>query len=200
MNDNKKFYIIYVLSFLMFAATIFNLYMIYNLRKELSKNTLVLTDSINTLNIDTQGKIDNLKKDTNSKLANIKNTTINNKEIVYVPKESQEDADIELKNQKSRLTVKVNDGTRYSMDLLPTESHKFEDGKLLISQGFSSDINIRAYEPKRSQWSFSTAMNADKDVMGGIHYNLTDSLAASVYVGHGIKPYYGVTMRIGGNK
>lgn len=196
----RKSYIMYAFGLVMFAATFFNLYLVYDLRQELRNNTLVLTDSINTLNVDTQGKIQSLADQTDKKIAEVKNTTIEQKEIIYVPKTSEDDADVELQNKKSRLTVKVNDGTRYTMNLLPTESHKFEDGKLIISQGFSSDINIRAYEPKRSQWSFSTAMNADKKILGGIHYNLTDSLALSTYVGQGIKPYYGFTMRIGGNK
>lgn len=196
--NNNRFYSIMITILICLSTA--NLYLIYNLHKKLDNDTLVLSNSINTLTLDTKGKIDNLEVKTNEKLSKVKNTVVEHKEIVYTEKTSQNDADIELKNAPSFLTVKVNDGTKYTMNLLPNEKHKFEDGKLIINQGFSSDINIKAYEPRRSQWSISTAMNSDKKVLGGIHYNLTDSLSASVYAGQDIKPYYGFTYRIGGNK
>ncbi len=72
-----------------------------------------------------------------------------------------------------------------------------EDGKLVITQGMTSDINLVTNDYKRSKWSITTAVNSDKKVMGGINYDLGNCVSASVFIGQGIKPYYGLTYKIG---
>lgn len=177
--------------------TIYNGYAIYTLNNKIDSNTLVLTDSINTLSFDTQGKIENLAKETKN-LTQQTNTVVETKEITYVQKTSDTDADVEIQTANPKVTVKVNDGEKYSFDLLPTENTKMEDGKLIINQAYSSTIDIKANEYKRSKFSMTTALNADKKIMGGLNYDLGNCVAASVFVGQGIKPYFGFTYRIGG--
>lgn len=197
MLDKIRSYLNCLFIALIAAMTIYNGYAIYTLNKKVDSNTLVLTDSINSLSFDTQGKIDNLAKETKT-LTQQTNTVVETKEITYVQKVSDTDADVEIKTANPKITVKVNDGERYSFDLLPTESTKMEDGKLLINQAYSSTINIKANEYKRSKLSMTTALNTDKKIMGGLNYDLGNSVAASVFVGQGIKPYFGLTYRIGG--
>lgn len=190
MTKNSFFTILFILNTIMIG---YNTYSIYNLNKDAAATSI----AVNNLTLDTKGKIADIL-DNQKKLSEQKQTTVIKKEIVYTSKESNDDADIELKTEKPKITVKVNDGQRYGFDLLPTESSKFEDGKLIISQGFSTNINIKANEVKRSRWSISTALNSDKDILGGIHYELGKTVSASVYMGQGIKPYYGLTYKIGG--
>ena len=197
MLDKIRSYLNCLFIALIAAMTIYNGYAIYTLNKKVDSNTLVLTDSINNLSFDTQGKIDNLAKETKT-LTEQTNTVVETKEITYVEKASDTDADVEIKTANPKITVKVNDGERYSFDLLPTESTKMEDGKLLINQAYSSTIDIKASEYKRSKFSMTTALNADKKIMGGFNYDLGNSVAASVFVGQGIKPYFGLTYKIGG--
>ncbi len=199
MIDKLRVVLNYIFVALIAAMTIYNGYVLNLLNKKIETNTLVLTDSINDLSIDTKGQIKNLE-DATKQISKQRNTIVETKEITYVQKESETDADVELKTSDPKLTVKVNDGQKYSFNLLPTEKSKMEDGKLVITQGFSSSIDIRADEYERSKFSLTTAMNSDKKVIGGLHYDLGHTVSASLFLGQGIKPYYGLTYRIGGHE
>lgn len=177
----------------------YNTYTIHKTRELLDSNTLVLTDSINSLSIDTSGKIDALNKKAES-ITKQTNTVIERQTVSYIQKDSVEDADVEINSKKPAVSVKVNGGPKYNFKLLPTESTKMEDGKLVIDQAFAMNMDIKANEYKKSKWSLTTAMNSDKEVLGGLHYDLGHTISASVYAGQGIKPYYGLTYRIGGHE
>ncbi len=75
-------------------------------------------------------------------------------EVVYVPKESvtvtnsdgstsvvREQTDVELNSTQPAVTLKVN-GEQMRMSLLPGESKKFEDGKLVLNQSTEANIKL----------------------------------------------------------
>lgn len=75
-------------------------------------------------------------------------------EVVYVPKESvtvtnsdgstsvvREQTDVELNAAPPNVTLKVN-GEQMRMSLLPGESKKFEDGKLVLNQSTEANIKL----------------------------------------------------------
>lgn len=146
--------------------------------------------------INTNGKLQDLESQY-GKLANIKTTGIAQKEIVYVQKQSKDDADIELNTTKPKITVAVNGGKKYSFDLLQTETDKFEQGKLVLTNSSAMDVDVTTDEYKKSKWQLTTAMNSDKQVLGGLSYSLGHNISAGVYIGQGIKPYYGLNWNIG---
>lgn len=152
---------------------------------------------INNVTVDTNGKKLVIQDSTTKKIVQQTQRTGIKTDINYIPKESKADADVELKTTQPTLKLKVNNGPVHNFKLNPTEKYKMEDGKLVITQGMTSDINLVTNDYKRSKWSITTAVNNDKKVMGGINYDLGNCVSASIYVGQGIKPYYGLTYRIG---
>lgn len=152
---------------------------------------------INNVTVDTNGKKLVIQDSTTKKIVQQTQRTGIKTDINYIPKESKTDADVELKTTQPTLKLKVNNGPVHNFKLNPTEKYKMEDGKLVITQGMTSDINLVTNDYKRSKWSITTAVNNDKKVMGGINYDLGNCVSASIYVGQGIKPYYGLTYRIG---
>ena len=103
-----------------------------------------------------------------------------------------------MTKEKPNVSVRVNGGETYKFNLLEDESSKFEKGKLDISQSSSMKLDITADDYKKSKWQITTAVNADKDTLFGLSYSLGHSVSANTFVGHGIKPYYGLTWQIGG--
>lgn len=153
---------------------------------------------INNVTVDTNGKKLVVQDSTTKKIHQQTNKTEITKEISYVPKTNKNDADVEIKSEKPKLKLKVNGGPINYFELKDqTEQYQTKDGKLIINQGITSSIDIRTNEYKRSKFSLTTAVNSDKKVMGGINYDLGNCVSASIYVGQGIKPYYGLTYRIG---
>ena len=153
---------------------------------------------INNVTVDTNGKKLVVQDKNTKKIAQQTNKTEITKEISYVPKINKNDADVEIKSEKPKLKVKVNGCPINYFELKDqTEQYKMQDGKLIINQGITSSIDIRTNEHKRSKFSLTTAINSDKKVMGGINYDLGNCVSASVFIGQGIKPYYGLTYRIG---
>lgn len=177
----------------------YNGYQLREIKKQLEGSTILLDNKIESLSFSTDGKFNDVSKKINE-ISKQKNTTVIEKEIQYVQKESPEDADVELKTQSSRVVVKVNDGKTYNFNLLPTETSKFEDGKLLINSAYSTSLNITTPEKERARYQLITAMNSDKEMIGGLNYELGNTLSATFLVGQGVKPYYGLTWRIGGYK
>ena len=153
---------------------------------------------INNVTVDTNGKKLVVQDSTAKKIHQQTNKTEITKEISYVPKINKNDADVEVNNEKPKLKVKVNGGPINYFELKDqTEQYQTKDGKLIINQGITSSIDIRTNEYKRSKFSLTIAVNSDKKVMGGINYDLGNCVSASIYVGQGIKPYYGLTYKIG---
>ena len=152
---------------------------------------------INNVTVDTNGKKLVVQDSTTKKISQQTQRTEIKTDINYIPKESKADADVELKTTQPTLKLKVNNGPVHNFKLNPTEKYKMEDGKLVITQGMTSDINLVTNDYKRSKWSITTAGNSDKKVMGGINYDLGNCVSASVFIGQGIKPYYGLTYKIG---
>ena len=153
---------------------------------------------INNVTVDTNGKKIVVQDSTTKKIHQQTNKTEITKEISYVPKINKNDADVEIKSEKPKLKLKVNGGPVNYFELKDqTEQYQTKDGKLIVKQGITSSIDIRTNEYKRSKFSLTTAINSDKKVMGGINYDLGNCVSASIYVGQGIKPYYGLTYRIG---
>lgn len=174
----------------------YNTYMLHGLEDALSERIISIGDKVESISVNTDGKLQNLEKQYN-KLATIKTTSTTQKEIVYVQKSTKDDADIELNTAKPKVTVAVNGGPKYAFDLLQSESNKFEAGKLVVASSSAMAVDVTTDEYRRAKWSLTTAMNSDKKVMGGLNYSLGHSLSAGVYVGQGIKPYYGLNWSIG---
>ena len=193
MNNLYKILIVAML-----ILTGYNTYTLYTLKSEMLDSTIVINDKINSMAIDTNGQLQTLDDKVN-KITSQDTTQVIRQEIRYVEKTSQDDADVELETNPAKVSVKVNGGEKYYLNTLPTETSKFEDGKLVINQAYSTHLDITANEYKKSKWSLITAMNSDKDVIGGINYELGHTVSATVLAGQGIKPYYGLTWRIGGH-
>ena len=172
-------------------------YSIYQIRHQLD-DAILVSNQANTIAVSLDGKLQEVSDKTNT-LMNQKVTNTVTQEIRYIEKESSNDADVELKTNPAQVSVKVNGGEKYYLNTLPTETSKFEDGKLVINQAYSTNLDIRADEYKHSKWSLITAMNSDKDVIGGLNYELGHTVSATILAGQGIKPYYGLTWRIGGH-
>lgn len=157
----------------------------------------IMTDKINSISVNTNGKLQELDEQY-AKLAEMRSTNTVKTEIRYVEKESVTDPDIELNREKPNVSVRVNGGETYNFNLLENESSKFEKGKLDISQVSSMKLDIITDDYRKSKWQVTTALNADKDTLFGLSYSLGHSISANTFIGHGIKPYYGLTWQIGG--
>lgn len=177
----------------------YNGYQLREVKAQLERSTILLDNKIDSLSFDTDGKLNDVSEKINE-ISKQKNTTVIEKEIRYVEKESPDDADVELKTDPAKVSVKINDGKIYDFHLLPTETSKFEKGKLLINSAYSTSLNITAPEIERSRYQLITAMNSDKEMIGGLNYELGNTVSATFLIGQGIKPYYGLTWRIGGHK
>ena len=180
------------------VLTMYNSYMLFSLKLELNNYTMILDNKVDSITIDTSGKLKDLDSKVD-KIASQKTTQVVKQEIRYIEKESTDDADIELKTNPAQVSIKVNNGEKYYLDTIPNEQYKFDQGKLVINQAYSTHLDITTNEYKRSKWSLITAMNSDKDVIGGLNYELGHTVSATVLAGQGIKPYYGLTWRIGGH-
>lgn len=178
-----------------FLMLCYNTYSIHKINKELNNNSIAMSK----LEVGMSGKIQDLSSKTD-KIVKQHQSAVIRKEISYVEKSSKDDADIELNSSRPKISIKVNDGPKYYLDTLPNETTKLENGKLIINQRFGTDINIKADEYKMSRWHLTTALNADKKVMGGITYDLGNTVSVSAFIGQGIKPYYGLTYKIGGRE
>lgn len=174
----------------------YNAYKLHSLEETLGARIITIGDKVESVAINTNGKLENLEGQYD-RLANIKTTGVTQKEIVYVQKNSKDDADIELNSAKPRLTVSVNGGPKYAFGLLQNETDRFENGKLVLTSTSAADINITQDTYRKSKWQLTTAMNSDKQVLGGLNYSLGHSVSAGIYIGQGIKPYYGLNWSIG---
>jgi len=186
-------------SILFVSLTIYNSYLLFHIQKELRSSTIVLNNKIESVSLDTDGKINKAISQTAAEVAKHQTTQIIQREIQYIEKQPG-DADIELNTEPASVSVRVNNGDRYNFNLLPTETNKFENGKLVLNSAYSTSIDIRADKKERSKYSLTMAMNADKKVIGGLSYDLGNTVSATILAGQDIKPYYGLTFKIGAHK
>lgn len=198
--DNKKIiYGIVGLNVLIAIISIFCLCQIYSVKEHVSSQIMIASDKIDKFNIDTSGKITDLDENIR-KISDQQTVHVVEHTTEYVEKEDKEDADVEIKTKPAAVSVKVNDGDPYRFELLPTETTKFENGKLVIDSLYSTQFQISAPEYKRSKLSVFGAVNSKKDVIGGISYDITKDISAIAIVGQEIDPYAGLSFRVGGFK
>lgn len=81
-------------------------------------------------------------------------------EFVYVPKEHEEDADVEATIEQPKVSVRVN-GQDHKFDLVQGETQKFEDGKLVMNQ--QSQITFDLKVPDRNELLLSAETEVNKD-------------------------------------
>ena len=170
-----------------------------SIRQEIAESMDNLSGNINKISIDTEGKLAAIDKKY-ERLAEIKSSAAQVTSAEYVAKTDRQDADVELKEEKPKITVKVNGGKKYSFDLLENEAAKFDKGKLVLEKSSSIDLNLVTDEYKKSRWSITTAANADKEALFGVSYRLGRSVSADIFVGQHIKPYFGLTWSVGARR
>lgn len=81
-------------------------------------------------------------------------------EFVYVPKEHEEDADVEATIEQPKVSVKVN-GQDHKFDLVQGETQKFENGKLVMNQ--QSQITFDLNVPDRNELLLSAEAEINGD-------------------------------------
>ena len=203
-DPNKKW--LYLIIIVMLVLQCFTGYKIYKLNAKIDSQAVALTNVTNQIAFDTNGKIDSLNNALSKQIAAVKNTSTHTNTITYVQKEvdpvtgQKEDTDVEVNSKPSKITVKVNDGQKYTFDQLPTEKSKFEDGKIVMTSQTALDINVTQKKQSTSRLSVLALMRDKRHVMGGAFYNVTPSIAVGAMGGQGMKPYYGVMFKVGAFK
>lgn len=196
----------YILIAIMLIAQCVIGWQMYKLNEKIDGQTVALSNVKDQITLDVNGKVSSLNDELMKKLAQVKNTSTHTNTVTYVQKEidpvtgQKEDTDVELKTQPSKITVKVNDGSKYTFDQQPNEKYKFENGKLLMTQQTTLDINVTQKKPSTSRLSVLALMRDKNHVMGGAFYNVTPSIAVGAMGGQGLKPYYGLMFKVGAFK
>ena len=123
----------------------------------------------------------------------VQTNTIEKTSFVYIPKETPRDADVEFNNADKKVFVKVN-GQQHEIENNVTETQKFENGKLVVTQKEESVISIAAPKPAKTSLSFYYGGGNNYGV--GVNYNISKHVTLNgLYVNH--KAYVGVTVPIG---
>lgn len=107
----------------------------------------------------------------------IDTSTVTSTTVEYVPKQSAGDADVAA-NSKSHLLVSVNN-TEYEIPTdNVTESHKFENGKLVIESEETHKIDLTEVTNELAKAKYDRTgtadfgvIYADSDLYGGVRYN-----------------------------
>lgn len=116
-------------------------------------------------------------------------------EVQYVEKTSPDDADVEIDNSNPVVSI---DGKKFEMQKLPTETNKFEDGKVTVKQGYEIKINAKDVIPKTPKWGMDIGYS-NHGIKTGVEYNFNRNVSAYVegtpvptgdkdrYIGAGIR-------------
>ena len=198
----KKFGPYLVIAIMLIAQCITG-WQLYRLNQKIDNQAIALSNMTDQITLDTNGKLDSLSNSLSKQIAQVKNTSTHTNTITYVEKEidpvtgKKEETDVEVNSKPSKITVKVNDGQKYTFDKLPTESSKFEDGKIVMTSQTALDINMTQKKQSTSRLSIIAAMHNKDRLMGGAFYNVTPSIAVGVLGGQKMKPYYGVMFKVG---
>ena len=201
----KKFGSYIVIAIMLIAQCVIG-WQMYKLNQKIDNQAIALSNVKDQITLDTNGKLDSLNNQLSKQIAQVKNTSTHTNTVTYVQKEidpvtgQKEDTDVELKTQPSKITVKVNDGSKYTFDQQPNEKYKFENGKLLMTQQTSLDINVTQKKQSTSRLSVLALMRDKNHMMGGAFYNVTPSIAVGAMGGQGMKPYYGLMFKVGAFK
>ncbi len=193
----------YIVIAVMLIAQCITGWQLYKLNQKIDNQAIALTNVKDQITLDTNGKLDSLNNTLSKQIAQVKNTSTHTNTVTYIEKEidpvtgEKEDTDVELKTKPSKITVKVNDGSKYTFDQLPTENYKFENGKILMTQQTALDINVTQKKQSTSRLSVLALMRDKKHMMGGAFYNITPSIAVGAMGGQGMKPYYGMMFKVG---
>ena len=196
----------YLVIAIMLIAQCVTGWQLYKLNQKIDNQAVALTNVKDQITLDTNGKLDSLNNTLSKQIAQVKNTSTHTNTVTYIQKEvdpvtgEKEDTDIELKTKPSKITVKVNDGSKYTFDQLPTENYKFENGKIVMTQQNTLDINVTQKKQSTSRLSVLALMRDKNHMMGGAFYNVTPSIAVGAMGGQGMKPYYGMMFRVGAFK
>jgi hypothetical protein len=196
----------YIVIAVMLIAQCITGWQLYKLNQKIDNQAIALTNVKDQITLDTNGKLDSLNNTLSKQIAQVKNTSTHTNTVTYIEKEidpvtgEKEDTDVELKTKPSKITVKVNDGSKYTFDQLPTENYKFENGKILMTQQTALDINVTQKKQSTSRLSVLALMRDKKHMMGGAFYNITPSIAIGAMGGQGMKPYYGMMFKVGAFK
>lgn len=204
-NVLKKFGFYIVIAIMVIVQCVIG-WQMYKLNQKIDSQAIALSNVKDQITLDTNGKLDSLNNQLSKQIAQVKNTSTHTNTVTYVQKEidpvtgQKEDTDVELKTQPSKITVKVNDGSKYTFDQQPNEKYKFENGKLLMTQQTTLDINVTQKKQSTSRLSVLALMRDKNHVMGGAFYNVTPSIAVGAMGGQGMKPYYGLMFKVGAFK
>ena len=194
-----------IIAVIIITQAFFGFYM-YHMNQSLQQQNATLSESFVKINANTNGKVEALKSDLTKQIATVQNKSTETQTVTYVQKDVdqatgvKEDTDVELKTKPTSITVKVNDGKKYDFQYLPKEKSKFENGKLVVESQTKTLLDIRAPEPKPSRYTVMALSDADKNVKGGVFYNFNNTVSAGVMFGQGIKPHYGVLLKVGGHR
>lgn len=193
----------YIVIAVMLIAQCITGWQLYKLNQKIDNQAVALSNVTDQITLDTNGKLDSLNNNLSKQIAQVKNTSTHTNTITYVEKEvdpvtgKKEDTDVEVNSQPSKITVKVNDGQKYTFDKLATEKSKFEDGKIVMTSQTALDINVTQKKQSTSRLQILAAMRSKDRLMGGVFYNVTPSIALGVMGGQKLKPYYGVMFKVG---
>ena len=196
----------YIVIAVMLIAQCVTGWQLYRLNQKIDNQAIALSNVTDQITLDTNGKLDSLNNNLSKQIAQVKNTATHTNTITYVEKETdpatgkKEDTDVEVNSKPSKITVKVNDGQKYTFDKLATEKSKFEDGKIVMTSQTALDINVTQKKQSTSRLQILAAMHSKDRLMGGVFYNVTPSIALGVMGGQKLKPYYGVIFKVGNYK
>src|SRR5574344_1054166 len=191
-----------IIAVIIITQAFFGFYM-YHMNQSLQQQNATLSESFVKINANTNGKVEALKSDLTKQIATVQNKSTETQTVTYVQKDVdqatgvKEDTDVELKTKPTSVTVKVNDGKKYDFQYLAEEKSKLENGKLVVESQTKTLLDIRAPEPKPSRYTVMALSDADKNVKGGVFYNFNNTVSAGVMFGQGIKPHYGVLLKVG---
>lgn len=87
-------------------------------------------------------------------------------EVVYVPKATEEKADIDIKISKPELVVKVNE-KEFTVQKADNEAYLFEKNKLSMTQTSNTDLNITVPVIDKTR-RYSVGIGLSKDGMVGL--------------------------------
>lgn len=103
---------------------------------------------------------------------------IDKTEVSYIPKENDENTDIQIDKTQPVINVKYND-KNYPFQLKQKEEQKFDKGKLVVNQSGSIDIDIKHKEDERN-WTLKLGQS-NHGLAGGIDYRLGNIINTWTY-------------------
>lgn len=97
----------------------------------------------------------------------IKTESVAKNEISYVPKRNKSESDVEIVSDAPKVSF---NGKHYVMEKLPSEEHKFDNGKVLIKQGYELKIDASDFVPKDPKWGMNVGYSNHGYVIGVERY------------------------------